>query len=580
MKKLLLSFFTVLFFFSGFFLTAGDVSVPLVFDQYYSYDMIVDALKALNKAYPKLTQLDLAGTSEEERAIYAMTLNNPETGPPQDKPAVYIDGNIHGNEIQGGEISLYLIDYILRNYPDNPEIRKLMDRVCFYVIPVVNVDGRYHFFQDPNTPSSSRSLRIPKDDDRDGLINEDFPDDLDGDGSICSMRIRDPFGRYKTDPEDPRLMIPVKPGEKGEWTLLGQEGLDNDGDGQINEDAEGYVDPNRNWGFDWKPEYVQSGSGAFPFSGKGIKAVGEYIRARPNICIAWAIHNAGGMFLRGPTAKELGEYPQSDIAVYDYLGDQAERITPGYRYLVSWKDLYVTYGDFMEWMVACNGAFGFVSEVYMSEKETFVTAEEEKQAGSSGESSRRSPDQARERLQFSDHLTQGELYKPWAPFNHPTYGDIEIGGWVKMSSRMSAPFMLREMLHRNASAIIFSAKHAPHVQLDIIDVKKAGPNLYQVRTRLHNDKAVPSMSAYSVRKKLYPKDSIKVEGAEVKAGGEITDFFRSEVNYKEHRPEIQFTVVPGFGKVDHQFLISGKGKITITYQSRFAGKIQKTVELE
>ncbi len=48
-----------------------------------------------------------------------------------------------------------------------------------------------------------------------------------------------PFGQYKTDPEDPRLMVRVKPGEKGEWTLLGEEGIDNDGDGKINEDGEG-----------------------------------------------------------------------------------------------------------------------------------------------------------------------------------------------------------------------------------------------------------------------------------------------------------------------------------------------------
>ena len=53
------------------------------------------------------------------------------------------------------------------------------------------------------------------------------------------MRRKDPFGQYRTDPEDPRLMVRVKPGEKGEWTLLGDEGIDNDGDGKINEDLPG-----------------------------------------------------------------------------------------------------------------------------------------------------------------------------------------------------------------------------------------------------------------------------------------------------------------------------------------------------
>ena len=71
------------------------------------------------------------------------------------------------------------------------------------------------FFADPNEPSSGRSIRIPVDDDYDGLVDEDYPDDLNGDGNISIMRKKDPFGNYKTDPEDPRLMVPVKPGEMG-----------------------------------------------------------------------------------------------------------------------------------------------------------------------------------------------------------------------------------------------------------------------------------------------------------------------------------------------------------------------------
>src|SRR5690606_41943574 len=62
--------------------------------------------------------------------------------------------------------------------------------------------SRFHFFEDGNTPSSNRSIRIPRDDDGDGLFDEDGTDDLDGDGNICQMRIKDPHGDYKTDPED------------------------------------------------------------------------------------------------------------------------------------------------------------------------------------------------------------------------------------------------------------------------------------------------------------------------------------------------------------------------------------------
>lgn len=562
------------------------VTVPLTFDSYYSYDMVVDAVKALNKAYPHLTKLDIVGKSEEERAIYCMTVNNPKTGKELDKPGVYMDANIHGNELQATEVTLYFLNYILTKYGKNKEVTKLVDKNCIYVIPIVNVDGRYHFFADANTSSSNRGLRRPHDDDFDGLYDEDFPDDLDNDGNICTMRKRDPFGQLKTDPEDSRLMVRVKPGEKGEWTLLGQEGIDNDGDGRINEDSEGYVDGNRNWGFDWMPSYVQAGAGDYPFSGTGIKAIAAYVRKRPNICIAWALHNTGGMYLRGPSSKGLGEYPPQDIAVYDYIGEQAERITPGYQYMIAWKDLYTTYGDFIEWMVGSNGAYAYVIELFQSSTETFKSRKEEKRAKPGTEEGgmpfMENIDVARERLKFSDHLVQGELYKPWKAYKHPTYGDIEIGGWVKFSSRLSAPFMLKDLVHRNAMAMLFSAKHTPEVELDVFNVKKIEKGLYRVRTRLLNKRATPTMSYYSQKKNLYPKDMLKVSGrnAKVLAGGTLNDIYRDQVTYKQHRPELQFLFVPGFGKVEHQFLVEGKGEITLKYSSRFGGKITKTVELK
>jgi len=558
--------------------------LPLRFDHYYPLDQVYEALRMLNRAYPGLTTLEEAGKSDEGRPIMVMTVNNPKTGPALSKPGVYVDGNIHGNEIQGGEIALYLLDYLLSNYGRNEEVTALVDRTSFYVVPVVNADGRYHFFADPNDPSSNRGLRIPTDDDHDGLVDEDGPDDLDGDGNICMMRKRDPFGAYKTDPEDPRLMIPVKPGEKGEWTILGEEGIDNDGDGKVNEDGEGYVDPNRNWGFDWAPPYVQSGSGEYPFSGTGMKALAEWTSKRTNIVLGWTFHNNGGMILRGPSRKTIGEFPAADVAVYDYLGKQAERILPGYRYMISWKDLYTTYGDSLEWLTQTMGAYGYVAEVFPTESETFRGASEKPAGGEAAAGMAAMLEggiSERERLKFNDSLAMGELYKPWKPFKHPTYGDIEIGGWVKMSSRLSAPFMLKDLVHRNAMSVIFTAKNAPLVSLEVIDVKPVAKNLYRVRTRLANSKAIPSMSALAQKNGIYPRDMLTVTGpgAKVVAGGLINDPYLDLITYKKFRPELQFTSVPGFGKVEHQFLVEGSGTITVSYDSRHAGKIVKTAEL-
>ncbi len=564
----------------------AKITVPLRFDHYYTLEQVTEAVQALRAAFPDLTKVEEVGKSDEGRPIYAVTINNPKTGPALSKPAIYVDGNMHGNEIQGGEICLYLLDYLLGNYGKNKDVTELVDKKVFYVVPVVNVDGRWHFMHDANTSSSSRSLRVPLDDDRDGLTDEDYPDDLDGDGNIAMMRKKDPFGMYKTDPEDPRLLVPVKPGEKGEWTILGEEGIDNDGDGQINEDSEGYIDPNRQWGFDWAPEYVENGAGEYPFQGVGLKALALWTLAKTNICMGWTFHNNGGMYLRGPSRKGLGEYPREDIAVYDYIGKQAERITPGYKYMLSWRDLYTTYGDSLEWLCQTLGAYGYCGEVFQSESETFKTLSEKKAEKPAGEEDggnfMMGGAEDRERLKYSDNLTQGDLYKPWKSFKHPVYGDIEIGGWVKMSSRLGAPFMLPDLVHRNAMAVLFSAKHVPEITLDVTEVKKLDGGLYRVRTRLVNSKAMPSMSYQAQKTRIYPKDMLKVSGASAKvvAGGILNNAYNDQVAYKKYRPDVQFLVVPGFGKTEYQFLVEGKGEITVRYESRHGGTLEKTVRLD
>jgi hypothetical protein len=552
-------------------LFSQKTEVPLRFDEYYSYEEVIQAIKALNKAYPNLTKADLVGKSEEGREIWALTINNPKTGKELDKPGVYVDGNIHGNELQAAEVCLYFAQYMLSNYGKNEQLTKLTDRNAYYIVPTVNVDGRAHFVESGNTPSTNRGLRRPKDDDRDGLFDEDFPDDLNGDGNISQMRKKDPNGKYKTDPEEPRLMIPVEEGEQGEWTIIGYEGIDNDGDGRINEDSEGYVDGNRNWPHNWQPNYVQRGAGSYPLSGVGMRALSKYIMARPNIILSYAFHNSGGMFLRGPSSKESGPAHPKDVEVYDYLGYNAEKIVPGYRYLISWKDLYTTYGDFGDFLESVMGSYTFVGELFNNSVETFNNDESDKPKSRQ--------ERMRERLKFNDHLGHGTLYKDWEKYEHPQYGEIEIGGWVKYSSRLSHPFMLKDLIHRNASAVIFAAEQTPKVEMKIFEKKELSKGLYRIRVRLINTGGIPTMSHHSYVNNLYPKDFLRVTGGEVSAGGFVSNPYLNNVSYKEHKPSVLFFHIEGHSTKEAEFIVKGKGKIQLEYISRKAGNISREIKL-
>jgi hypothetical protein len=79
------------------------------------------------------------------------------------------------------------------------------------------------------------------------------------------------------------MMVPVNPGEIGDYELLGFEGIDRDGDGKVNEDRTGYYDPNRDWGWNWQPDYVQRGAYLYPFSLPETRAVRDFVMKRPNI---------------------------------------------------------------------------------------------------------------------------------------------------------------------------------------------------------------------------------------------------------------------------------------------------------
>ncbi len=560
MKKIYSTLLFFLVFISVLFAQKREITIPLRFDHYYTYDQVNEALRKMNQAYPKLTQLDLVGHSDEGREIWSITVNNPATGAEQEKPGLYIDGNIHGNEIQAAEVALYYINHLLTNYGKNDRVTTLVDRTVSYCVPVVNVDGRYHFFHEKNSISNTRGLRVSKDDDRDGLFDEDPMDDLDGDGNITRMRKKVEFGEYRLDPDDPRIMIQVEEDEVGDYIMLGSEGIDNDNDGRVNEDGQGYIDPNRNWGFNWQPNYVEGGAGSYPLEGVGLKALAKYLLDRQNILMAWAFHNSGGMFLRGPTSKLAKEYDRRDLKVYDYLGAHAEKMVPGYRYMISWKDLYTTWGDFGDYTDNVIGAFTIVGELFQSNTESYRS-----------DTTKRTPRNERdeEKMKFNDYLAMGEMFVDWKPYTHPVYGEIEIGGWTKFTSRLPQPFMLMDLVHRNAMAVYHTAEQLPDIKMKVFHHEKVGKDLYKIRVRLLNDKGISTNSYQSVRDKIHPQDQLLVTGknCEVIAGGRITDLYNERVSYVEHRPHLQFFYIPGFDRVEFQFLVKGKGKVKLSYKS-------------
>ncbi|HUP42108.1 MAG TPA: M14 family metallopeptidase, partial [Thermoanaerobaculia bacterium] len=274
----------------------GEAPSPR-FNRLHDFEEMTEILRAYARAYPEWVKLESIGKSIEGRDIWLLTVNNPATGPHRSKPGMYIDGNIHANEVQGAETALYTVDFVLANYGRLDRVTELADRIAFYVLPVVNPDGRARWFAGPSTAHFPRTVMAPYDDDRDGLVDEDGYDDLDGDGIITQMRKKVALGEgtHRLHPKDPRILVPVEPGELGDYLMLGPEGYDNDGDGRVNEDPVGYLDPNRSWGYFWMPRYVQAGAGDYPLQIPETRSIALWALDHPNVGAVQSYHNSGQM---------------------------------------------------------------------------------------------------------------------------------------------------------------------------------------------------------------------------------------------------------------------------------------------
>jgi hypothetical protein len=407
---------------------------------------------------------------------------------------------------------------------------------------------------------------VPVDDDRDGVADEDGFDDVDGDGYITTMRKKVPLGQgtHKLDPKDPRLLVPVEPGELGDWIELGSEGFDNDGDGRVDEDTVGYVDPNRTWGFSWEPGYVQAGAGDYPLSIPETRSIALWALRHFNIGAVQSYHNNGQMILRGPGAKADPPYSPRDLKAYDLIGKEGEKLLPGYRYFISWKDLYTVHGATTDHFYSLMGAMAFTNEMYNP------PADFDKDGNVSDE----------ERMKFNDLLSLGRQWVDWHPYDHRQYGKIEIGGFKRDVNRVPEGWALEDETHRNSSFVLFHAWHLPKLSIGSPAVKKAGDHLWRLEVPVLNERAIPSMTAVAVSGKLHRQDIASVGGGKVIASGIVDDPYLDKVEVQEHRPER--LMVPGVDGLSTRmlfFLVQGDGEVTVTYDSVKGGKVSKKVAL-
>lgn len=545
--------------------------VQIPWNRWYHVPELHQSMRDLAAAFPDLVELRSIGKSVEGRDLLLCVLTDRTTGADTAKPAMWCDGNIHGNEVQAAETCLYMIWWLCENRDRAPRIRQLLAERTFYVLPSLNPDGRARWFDEPNTMHSSRGGSRKVDNDRDGRFDEDAPDDLDGDGELLEMRIESADGEWKEDPLEPRLMVRVQPGERGRWKLIGIEGKDDDGDGRFNEDGPGGYDPNRDWPSDWRHPAEQNGAGPYPASLPETRAVISFLTSHPNIAGFQSFHNAGGMILRGPGAKTFngnGAYAERDDRVLRALAARGEQQLPFYRSLLLWKDLYQVYGGEVNFAYEGLGIFAFTNELWTPDQYR----------------GRKIDDSGRERLRFDDDLELGMRYAAWKPFVHPQLGKVELGGWRKDTGRVPPTFMTEELLHRNAMFVVFHASQMPNVAAGGVAVRPIGGGLFEVDATFRNEGSIPTRSSRAAEKKIGAPDVIALEGAglTVVSSGVVAAATNRVATPQFERPA-QFRLpegIDGDGAVTVRFVVRGTGAATVTCRAEKGGVVSQTADVK
>jgi len=301
----------------------------LTFDAYHQPGEVNTLLKAWTSGYPQLTKLILIGKSAEQREFFALRVASGEKGlpDPENRPAVFVSANLEGYHLVGTEAALLLAEKLLTRYSSDENIKELLDNNTVYIAPLLNPDVAQAYFS--KVRYERRRNGQPVDEDLDDRLDEDGFDDLNQDGWITQIRVKDPEGKWIPDPTEPRLMRQADPqkGESGLYKIY-TEGLDNDGDGSYNEDPPGGIELNRNFPHDF--EYYDKTAGLWPVSAGENIALMNFLQAHPNInlVLLFSTENTFLNLQQTGRAQASGDSFQVPQPYADFLGlDPNERYT-------------------------------------------------------------------------------------------------------------------------------------------------------------------------------------------------------------------------------------------------------------
>ncbi len=504
----------------------GELDFPISWKRYYSYPEWTNIMHDIQKKYPGLSDIQSIGKSRMGRDQFLLTITAKSTGKDTAKPAMWVDGAVHGNEVNGISCSLYLAWYLLTRYDYDPYVHDLVDNCTFYILPGLNVDANESFVSHPNTANNPREPFRPEDNDGDGLYDEDRTEDVDGDGEISEMYIEDPKGDFRLSADKRRWVRIEDPLEDVKrFRRIGEEGYDNDGDGAINEDDIGGPDPNRNYPAGWN---LQAGN-PYPMSEPCTRNAYTFQLAHKNIFASFHYHNIGRllMFATPPQQQPRGtDFAQAQTAeqIEQFLENQRETNKYAQAFNISLKPGYdedfralleiVTVGarimkNYRPTPTGGSGQAQAASYDMLGAYAILVELWGAPSFDADLDDDGRVSDE--EYIQWIDFELTGEGWITPKKVKHPDLGEIWIGGTRQKHVYRTPPARYIESeAQRNAMFVMYCASQFPKVEFGDVVVRPAADSLYWMEVEVKNDRVYPTASDRALKLKRAVEDKIFV----------------------------------------------------------------------
>jgi murein tripeptide amidase MpaA len=557
----------------------------IAFDRFYRYDELTRLLKALTDEHSNLLRLESIGKSHEGRDVWLVTATNFTTGPDIEKPAFWVDGNLHASEVAGSMAALYFINTLATRYGQDASITTALDSRAFYIVPRISPDGAEWALADKPKIVRSSTRPYPYDEEPvEGLLQED----IDGDGRILTMRIPDQNGAWKAHPDDPRLMIRREPVETGgTYYRLLPEGLLRNFDGVTIRPlgAKEGLDLNRNFPVAWRQDNEQPGAGPYPVSEPESRNLVDFIVRHPNLTGVVTFHTYSGLLLRPYDDRSDDEFPAEDLWTYKKIGDQGTRMT-GYPNISCYHEFRyhpktVTTGAFDTWLYDHIGVFTWTVEIWSPMRQAGI--KEYKYI----DWFREHPlEDDLKLMKWNDEVLGGKAYVDWYAFEHPQLGKVELGGWDSQNYWGNPPLeYLEKEIQVFPDWIIWQALISPKLALRETSVKGVGEGVYLVRLVVENTGWLPSyVTKKAVEKKVSRGVICEIElpqGATLQSGK-----LREELAQLEGRAYKSAYVDGGEGGSDDRLKIEWVihapegGTVKVLARHERAGVVRAELELK